>query len=202
MKKFECFLRTDGCLAFVLFGGCPRPRVSGGESWDPFKKKHRSSESFKSASFFGSRRKSSFFFSPAQRKHQLPNTFRKSISDRIEETLVRTNLLHQSLTRIWQQHPFFPLLLLLLLPSRKMTSCSNTKECGASSAKPEKKEEAKAQKSAPATTKPAEAKPAAGKPTEAKPAEVKAPAPAAKPTEAKAAAPAAKPEAKKTEAKK
>jgi hypothetical protein len=52
-----------------------------------------------------------------------------------------------------------------------MTSCSNTKECGASSAKPEKKEEAKAQKSAPATTKPAEAKPAAEKPTEAKPAD-------------------------------
>jgi hypothetical protein len=69
-----------------------------------------------------------------------------------------------------------------------MTSCSsNFKECGALSAKPEKKEDAKTQKSA------AEAKPAAGKPTDAK-----APAPAAKPTEAKAATPAAKPEAKKT----
>ncbi len=67
-----------------------------------------------------------------------------------------------------------------------MFSCSsNSKECGASSAKPEKKEDAKERKSAPATTKPA-----------------KSPAPAAKPTEVKAAAPAAKPEAKMTKAKK
>ena len=77
-----------------------------------------------------------------------------------------------------------------------MTSCSsNSKECGAPSAKPEKKVSGD--------------KPAAGKPTNAKapaPAakltEVKAAELAAKPTEAKAAAPAAKPEAKKTEAKK
>jgi hypothetical protein len=77
-----------------------------------------------------------------------------------------------------------------------MTSCSsNSKECGTSSSKPEKKV--------------AGDKPAAGKPTDAKapaPAakhtEAKAAAPAAKPTEAKAAAPAAKSEAKKTEAKK
>jgi hypothetical protein len=164
----------------------------GRRELDPFKKKHRSSESFKSASFFGSRRKSSFFFSPAQRKHQLLNTF-VSQFDRIKE--IWGSIAHSRLTNIPFSHSFF-------LPSRKMTSCSNTKECGASSAKPEKKEEAKAQKSAPATTKPAEAKPAAVKPTEAKPAEAKAPAPAAKPTEAKAAAPAAKPEAKKTEAKK
>jgi hypothetical protein len=68
MKKFECFLRSGGCLAFVLLGGC----VSGGESWDPFKKKTSLLEKFKSASFSGSRRESSFFFSPAQRQHQFP----------------------------------------------------------------------------------------------------------------------------------
>ena len=80
--------------------------------------------------------------------------------------------------------------------SREMT-CNNPKECGASSAKLKKKEDAKAQKNVPATTKPAKAKPAHGKPSEAKPAEAKAPTPATKPTKAKAAALAAAPAAKK-----
>ena len=68
-----------------------------------------------------------------------------------------------------------------------MSSCTNQKECGASSAKPEKKEDVK--KSVPA---------AILSPT--KPVETKAAAPT-KPSETKAAAPA-KPEAKKTDAKK